>query len=177
MKLVRKIYYFLFLFLIKTSSALAVARGCVDGNSCIEGIGCPDDKGCYDAIGCPDPATGCFEGIGCPNPATGCYDLPVFIGGGMDWGLKVLETMIPGTGIINNPSFSVVVLAWVKFFLILAGIIAFIAFLWAGAMYLTSFTNEENAEKGKKIMIYTAIGIIVILMSYVLVNLFINASV
>ena len=176
MKLVRKIYYFLFLFLIKAGSALAVARGCVDANGCIEGVGCPDADGCYDPLGCPD-TNGCLEGIGCPDTATGCYDLPVFIGGGMDWGLNVLETMIPGTGIISNPSFSIVVLAWVKFFLILAGIIAFIAFLWAGAMYLTSFANEENAEKGKKIMIYTAIGIIVILMSYVLVNLFINASV
>lgn len=170
-------------------AVFADSRGCVDNNGCIEGVGCPDNDGCYDAVGCPD-TSGCIEALGCPItninecasngcavPANGCYDLPVFVGGGMDWGLSVIGSMIPGTGIIDNPSLIVVILAWVKFFLILAGIIAFIAFLWAGAMYLTSFINNEHAEKGKNAMIYAGIGIIIILMSYALVNLFINASV
>ena len=56
-------------------------------------------------------------------------------------------------------------------------IFAFVAFLWAGFLYITSFASEENNEKAKKIMTYAAIGIIVILLSYILTDFFINATI
>ena len=98
----------------------------------------------------------------------------VFCGGGMDGGLDELSKRIPGTGIIDNPNATVVALAWVKFLLILCGIVAFVGMIWAGFLYLTSFADEENAEKAKKIIIWTLIGILVILFSYVIVDMFIE---
>lgn len=102
----------------------------------------------------------------------------VFGGGGLTGGLENLSAEIEGggTGIIEHKSIITVILSWVKLGLMLAGVIAFVAFVWAGFLYLTSFANEENAEKGKKIMVWAAIGIVIILFSYVLVNFFINAS-
>lgn len=102
---------------------------------------------------------------------------PVFNGGGTDEGLQQLEEVLPGTGVIDNPDIITVVLAWVKFGLTLLGLAAFVAFVWAGGLYILAFLNEEGAETAKKVMIWAAIGIIVILMSYALVNLFITATV
>jgi len=102
---------------------------------------------------------------------------PVFSGGGTDEGLRQLEEVLPGTGVIDNPDIITVVLAWVKFALTLLGLAAFVAFVWAGGLYILAFLNEEGAETAKKVMVWAAIGIIIILMSYALVNLFITATV
>ncbi len=60
--------------------------------------------------------------------------------------------------------------------LTLLGVIAFVAFVWAGFLYVTSFANEENNEAAKKTIIYTSIGIIVILISYAAVDTLIRAT-
>ncbi len=101
----------------------------------------------------------------------------VFEGGGLERGLEILKGLLPGTGIPSDASLVVAILFWIKILLILSGIFAFVAFVWAGFLYITTFASEENNEKAKKVMVYAAIGIIVILMSYALTNLFINASV
>jgi hypothetical protein len=95
----------------------------------------------------------------------------------MDQGLEDLGNEVQdGTGIITEPSITKVILGWVRFALIITGVIAFVAIVWAGILYITAFTNEENNEKAKKIIIWCAIGIMVILFSYVIVNALINAS-
>ena len=101
----------------------------------------------------------------------------VFSGGGMDKGLEILEKEVKkDTGVITERGIVKVILAWVKFFLVIAGVVAFAGLVYAGFLYLTAFTNEENGEKAKKIIIFTIIGIIVILFSYVIVDLFISAE-
>jgi hypothetical protein len=101
----------------------------------------------------------------------------VFNGPGLDGGLAILRPELSGTGIENTSSLVTAILFWVKIVLILAGVFAFVSFVWAGFLFITTFANEENNEKAKKIMIYSGIGIIVIILSYALTNLFINASV
>jgi len=56
------------------------------------------------------------------------------------------------------------------------GIIAVVLFIWAGFLMMTSAGNDEAVEKGKKTMIWAAIGIIVILFAYVLVNFIIGVG-
>lgn len=97
-------------------------------------------------------------------------------GCGADGGLQSLWDFLPGMGLIQSDSIIDVTMGWVRLGLTILGIIAFIAFLWAGALYILAFINEENAESAKKILIWTAIGIIIILMSYALTSLFINAT-
>ena len=101
----------------------------------------------------------------------------VFSGGGIDSGVNNLKGQLGGTGIIEEPSITITVMFWVKVYLVIAGIIAFVAFLWAGFLYLTSFASEENPEKAKKVMMLAVIGILIILFSYALTNLFMTAAV
>ena len=60
--------------------------------------------------------------------------------------------------------------------LALAAIIAVIYVIIAGVRYITSTGDEEQATKARQSIIYTVIGIIVILLSVVIVN-FIGGSV
>lgn len=100
-----------------------------------------------------------------------------FSGGGIDQGLRDLFVETTDTGIIRSDDIIAVTLGWVRFGLTLLGTVAFVAFIWAGALYVTAFINEGNAENAKKIMIWTAIGIIIILMAYAIVSTLIQATV
>lgn len=102
---------------------------------------------------------------------------PVFTGGGLQGGLETLEDEAVGTGIETEFSFTEMVLYWIKVLLTILGTIAFVAFIWAGVLYITAFAREENVEQAKKAMIYAAIGIIIILISYVVVEFLINMGV
>jgi PKD repeat protein len=63
------------------------------------------------------------------------------------------------------------VLNWVLSFL---GLVAIAVIIFAGYLYVVG--GEENAEKSKKMILYSAIGIIVILSSYALVNTIITKT-
>ncbi len=95
---------------------------------------------------------------------------------GADAGLDELVSFLPGTGIIQGDSLIEVILAVVNVALALLGTIAFVAFVWAGALYILAFLHEENAETAKKVMLWTAIGIIIILLSYTLTSFLITLT-
>lgn len=95
---------------------------------------------------------------------------------GSDAGLKKLLDSLGGTGIIQGDSLIEVILRVVNVALTILGTIAFVAFVWAGALYIFAFLNEENAETAKKVMIWTAIGIIIILLSYSLTSFLITLT-
>lgn len=97
---------------------------------------------------------------------------------GTDGGLRTLFSNLTGTGVIQSDDIIVVILGWTKFLLALLGTLAFVAFVWAGFLYITAFAGgEENAETAKKTMIWAAIGIVVILISYAVVSTIIRATV
>lgn len=56
---------------------------------------------------------------------------------------------------------------WVLLFL---GLIATGFLIYGGFLYITSAGNDENINKAKKLIMYAAIGIVVILIAAVLVN-------
>lgn len=62
------------------------------------------------------------------------------------------------------------VLTMLRFFLGFLGIIAVIMIIYGGILYVTSAGNEESAGKGKKILMYAIVGIIIIFISFALVN-------
>src|SRR3989338_3883950 len=53
--------------------------------------------------------------------------------------------------------------------LAIAGTLIFISFLYAGFLLVFANDNEENIEKGKKIMIYSVVGAVVMAISYAVV--------
>ena len=58
----------------------------------------------------------------------------------------------------------------------LAGLIAVLFLIIGGFWYLTSAGNEEQAEKGKNTVINAIIGIVIIVLSWVIVNVVANLA-
>ena len=64
----------------------------------------------------------------------------------------------------------------VNYFLFFLGIVATIFVIYGGFLYVTSGGDDGGAEKGKKILTYAAIGIIIILISFALVTTLLSAG-
>lgn len=79
-----------------------------------------------------------------------------------------LNTISTATG--GEGSFRVMIKRIVDFILLFLGLIAVVMVIYGGFLYVTSAGNEEAVGKGKKILIYAAIGIVIILISFALVN-------
>lgn len=62
----------------------------------------------------------------------------------------------------------------IRIMLLLAGIIAVMFVIIGGYYYVTAQGNEEQAEKGKNTLINAIIGIVVIILSYVIINVVSN---
>lgn len=58
----------------------------------------------------------------------------------------------------------------------LTGVIFLVMVLYAGFLMLTSSGKEEQIEKAKNILIWCAVGIIVIASAYVIVQFYLNAA-
>lgn len=58
----------------------------------------------------------------------------------------------------------------IRIMLYLSGMIAVVFVIIGGYQYITSGGNEESAEKGRKTLVNAIIGIVIIILSYVIVN-------
>lgn len=58
----------------------------------------------------------------------------------------------------------------IKFILIFAGLVAVLFLIIGGYQYIISGGNEEAAEKGKKTITNSVIGLIIIILSYTIVT-------
>lgn len=72
-------------------------------------------------------------------------------------------------------SFRQAVLTIVNFFLLFLGLISVVMVIYGGFLYVTS-AGGDGTEKAKKILLYAAIGIVVILVSFALVNTLLGAG-
>jgi len=79
-------------------------------------------------------------------------------------------------GVARETSFRAALQKWVSFFLGFFSLIAMIALIYAGFQYVTAAGDDEQAGKAKKGIIFTTIGIIVVLMAYAIVNTLITDS-
>lgn len=74
------------------------------------------------------------------------------------------------SGITTLTGLREAILNWVNFALGFLALIAMIALIYAGFLYVTSMGEDDQAGKAKKIIIYVVIGIIIILLAYAFVN-------
>ncbi len=99
---------------------------------------------------------------------------PIFNGPGLGGGAKIVEN-----GLDNNVSketdIKALIIAWTNFLLPIAAVIAVLAIVWAGILYITSFGDDGRVETAKKIIIWVFVGIIVIAAAYAIVNFFMQA--
>ena len=63
-----------------------------------------------------------------------------------------------------------------NFFLGFLGFVCVLMVIYGGVLYITAAGNEDNATKAKTILTYTAIGIILIFISFALVNTLLGAA-
>lgn len=56
------------------------------------------------------------------------------------------------------------------------GFVTVIMVIYGGVLYVTSAGNDDNVGKAKKILLYSAIGIVMILASYAFVNTILGAA-
>ncbi len=104
---------------------------------------------------------------------------PIFSGGDdpEQTGLKTLvgeegeEGTLGGTGVTAEADVGDLVLKYVNFALPYLALAAFVGFIYAGFLYTTAYGNDEQVQKSKKIMIYAAVGLILVILSYSIVNL------
>ena len=68
------------------------------------------------------------------------------------------------------------VLQIVNYFLGFLGLLAVIMIIYGGVTYVTSAGNDESVGNAKKIIMYALIGIIIILLSFVVVNTVLSAA-
>ncbi len=73
-------------------------------------------------------------------------------------------------------SFRLALKTVINYFLFFLGLVATIMVIYGGFLYVTSGIDDGNVEKGKNILIYAAIGIIIILISFALVNTLLKAG-
>jgi hypothetical protein len=97
---------------------------------------------------------------------------PIFEGGGTETGVTELGTAL-GTesGITGTRDIGALIIKYVNFILPYLTLAAFLAFIYAGFMYVTAFGKDEQTEKAKKIMTYAVIGIVLVILSYGIVRL------
>lgn len=85
-----------------------------------------------------------------------------------------LQSLFGTGGLNSSQSLQDLIVNIIRLLLMFAGAIAVVFVIIGGYQYLTSGGNEEQAEKGKKTLINAIIGIVVIVMSYVVINVIVN---
>ena len=84
---------------------------------------------------------------------------------------------IPNTtmgGIAGSSDWKTLAVNIINILLYIAGTIAVVFVIIGGYLYVTSGGNEEQAEKGKKTLINAILGVVVIVLSYVVINVLVN---
>lgn len=76
----------------------------------------------------------------------------------------------------NSDSIRDLVLRIVDYFLFFLGLVATLMVIYGGIIYVTAAGEQDAVDKAKKIISYSLIGIIIILLSFALVNTIINAG-
>lgn len=80
----------------------------------------------------------------------------------------------PETG--GETSLRQMVLTVVNYFLGFLGLLAVVMIIYGGITYVSSAGNDDAVGKAKKIIMYALVGIVIILLSFVLVNAVLGAG-
>jgi hypothetical protein len=90
-------------------------------------------------------------------------------------GICVADSPFDNTdSIAASDTISELILRILKYLLYLAGALGVVALVVGGFMYITSAGNEEQAEKGKKVLINAIIGVVVVILSFAIVTIITN---
>lgn len=77
----------------------------------------------------------------------------------------IVRNLTGGEGSLRD-----LILTILNYFLGFLGVFTVIMVIYGGFLYVSSAGNEENATKGKTVIMYAAIGLLLIMISFALVN-------
>ncbi len=86
-------------------------------------------------------------------------------------GTALAKGSLEGTGITHTDNFGDFIKKLVNFSLPYLTLAAFVGYVIAGFMYVTAYGNDEQLTKAKKILIWSSVGLILVILSYAITNL------
>lgn len=86
-------------------------------------------------------------------------------------GTGLAATSLEGTGITHTDNLGDLIIKYINFILPYLTLAAFVGFVVAGFFYVTAYGNEEQLGKAKKILIWSAVGLILVIASYSITQL------
>jgi hypothetical protein len=95
--------------------------------------------------------------------------------GGTGGAFFATDTTPEGINAVAKGSFTANVTTVINYFLGILGLIAVGFIIYAGVLMVTAGGNEDAIGKGRKIITYAVIGIVIILLSYTIVTFVTNA--
>lgn len=103
------------------------------------------------------------------------YGGTVFTGPGLEGGALLAENLLDDN-VSKERDLKELVIGWTNFLLSVAALLAVIAIVWAGFLYVTAGGDDGRMETAKKIIIWVFIGILLILGAYAIVNTVMQAA-
>ena len=85
-------------------------------------------------------------------------------------GVSVAEESLAGSGITHTQTAGDLIIKYVNFVLPYLALAAFVGYVVAGFFYVTAYGNQEQLDKAKKILIWSTVGIIIVIASYTIVQ-------
>lgn len=97
------------------------------------------------------------------------YNGPTFDGPGLRGGAGIVAGQLDNN-ISKERDLKRLIIGWTNFITSVVALLAVVALVWAGTLYITAFGDDSRMESAKKIVIWVVIGIILILGAYAIVN-------
>jgi hypothetical protein len=102
------------------------------------------------------------------------YSGPIFDGPGLRGGAQMAQMELSNS-ISKQRDIKKLLISWSKFALEIAAVVAVLALIYAGFRYITDMGDGGGVEAAKKIIIWTIVGLLLILSAYAIVNTVIKA--
>lgn len=100
----------------------------------------------------------------------------VFGGGGLDAGLQAAKNELSNTGIRPDTDLVAVTVSIINATLPYVALLVIVAFVVAGFIFILGFGSDTANQRAKKIMIWSAVGLIVILFAFIITNFIIQIA-
>lgn len=86
-------------------------------------------------------------------------------------GTEAIKEALGGSGVTAEGDIGNLVLKYVNFALPYLALAAFAGFVYAGFLYVTAYGSDDQIQKSKKILIYAVAGLVLVILSYSIVQL------
>jgi len=116
----------------------------------------PDYKECED-VNCDDSDLSGDDLVRCTSESAAGTDLA--------------KTSLGESGITSTDDFGDFIIKLVNFSLPYLALAAFVGYVFAGFLYVTAYGNDEQLTKAKKILIWSSIGLLLVILSFSITQL------